>query len=286
MSGINRGKFTAIGLIVGSILAVLISIAVVWWGQSQTAEYQQEANYRTAQEAKDTYNQIRQTCLTLTAIEKANCIAIARREQRAYAREEQDLVAQRQTALWTYITGAAAVFGIGLSIVGVFLVWITFHETRRGTYEAMRSANEAEESRKSFIESERGHVKVNGVRVRLDVDHIDLAFRVENIGKALVEIDGLDRVVTYNPMWANNSGEGPPIPLQVKLQGGSSATVPDSIPSHGTATFFLHGFLRYRTLTLKDCKTHFSYRIDLVENSSPLSFRVSDLGNMWRPSDT
>ncbi|MGF7171522.1 hypothetical protein FHS91_003222 [Sphingobium xanthum] len=54
----------------------------------------------------------------------------ASHERRANERDEQDLVAQKRSALWAYIMGAAAVIGMCLSVVGVYLVYTTFQATR------------------------------------------------------------------------------------------------------------------------------------------------------------
>lgn len=130
----NWGKYVTTGLIaVGIIVAVASAALIVAWGRNQSAEYEREAYDQAREYAAYTNQQIRQTCLGLSPDEKQRCIDKARNEQRADDRAEQDLVAQRQSALWAYIMGASAAIGMMLSVVGVVLVWITFKETRRGT---------------------------------------------------------------------------------------------------------------------------------------------------------
>lgn len=132
MSRGDRGKFSQVGLIAGAIIvAVLLAAALIGWGLSESAEYQRQADNHAAEYAAYTYDKVRKSCPSPITGDQYKCLAEARHEQRDYERNEQDLVAQRQSALWAYIMGAAAVIGVGLSIIGVFLVWTTFQETKR-----------------------------------------------------------------------------------------------------------------------------------------------------------
>ena len=96
----NRSEHTKTGLIAGGILAALIAIAFIGWGLWQSAEYERQANDQTSKYAAYTDQEIRQSCIGPASADKANCIAKARNEQRGNQRNEQDLVAQRQSALW------------------------------------------------------------------------------------------------------------------------------------------------------------------------------------------
>lgn len=134
----GRGKRTKTGLIFGVIVSVVIAALIVGWGLAKSAEYQRKADYQTAEYAAYTYEKVGHECVGLTRVNQAECVAKATNERRANEREEQDLVAQRQSALWAYIMGAAAVIGMGLSVVGVVLVYTTFHETRKANEIATR----------------------------------------------------------------------------------------------------------------------------------------------------
>jgi len=118
-------------LIAGIIIAALLAAAFIGWGLWKTAEYEREAHNQAREYAAYTDEKIRKACLSLPPVYQKDCTAQARHEQRAYERDEKDLVAQRKSALWAYIMGAAAVIGMGLSVIGVFLVWTTFAETKR-----------------------------------------------------------------------------------------------------------------------------------------------------------
>lgn len=131
MSGSDRGDNTKAGLIWGIIAAALFAVAFIGWGLWKTAEYEREASNQAREYTAYTDEKIRKACLGLPPVNQKDCVAEARHEQRAYERDENDLVAQRKSALWAYIMGAAAVIGMGLSVIGVILVWTTFDATRK-----------------------------------------------------------------------------------------------------------------------------------------------------------
>jgi hypothetical protein len=127
----NRGDHTKTGLIAGIIVAALIAVAFISWGLWKAAEYEREASDQAREYAAYTDEKIRKACLSLPPVYQKDCATEARHEQRGNERNEHDLVAQRKSALWAYIMGAAAVIGMGLSVIGVFLVWTTFDATRK-----------------------------------------------------------------------------------------------------------------------------------------------------------
>jgi uncharacterized Tic20 family protein len=130
--GSNRGKYSKAGLIaLAFVVALILGAVFINSGLSRDAVYQRQADANAREYSAYTDQQIRQSCVRLVGDEKANCIAKYRQERRNNERNEQDLVAQRQSANWAYIMGAAAVIGMVLSVIGVVLVWTTFDETRR-----------------------------------------------------------------------------------------------------------------------------------------------------------
>jgi hypothetical protein len=150
-------------LILGGALFVLLAAPFIGWGLSKSAEYQREADYHAAEYARDTYEKVGKSCLRLAPVDKAQCIAEAYHERRANERDEQDLVAQRQSALWAYVMGAAAVIGMWLSAIGVLLVWTTFRATKEANAIALadsaraeRQASEsASETAKALVHAQR-----------------------------------------------------------------------------------------------------------------------------------
>lgn len=130
MSGSNRSDDTKAGLKYGIIVATIFAAVFIWWGLSESAKYDREASYQTGAYAKYTDDKVAETCVQLTPVEKSKCRGDALETQRKNEREEEDLVAQRRSALWANIMGAVAVIGMGLSVIGVMLVRSTFRETK------------------------------------------------------------------------------------------------------------------------------------------------------------
>ena len=103
----------------------------VWWGLSRQGEFEWVAQRESSLQAIYASDHVRNRCLLLARFEKMECAVKSRDEHRAYDTNEQGLVAQKTSALWTMIMGCAAIFGMVVSAVGVYLVWTTFAETRR-----------------------------------------------------------------------------------------------------------------------------------------------------------
>lgn len=141
-NGISRGKRTKIGLIVSLLLALAICASFIGYGLWEGAKYERQANNHSSENAKYTHDKIAQSCIGITRIEAIRCRYDALEAQREYKHNQRDLIAQRQSALWAYIMGAAAVIGIALSAVGVWLVKTTFDETRKANEIALTSVKQ------------------------------------------------------------------------------------------------------------------------------------------------
>lgn len=105
-------------------------------GLLQQAGYKQEAADNAGQYARYAEQKVGEACRGIPGSQLVRCFSEARieseLEKRQYEHDQADLVAQRKAALWTSIMGIAALLGMGLSVVGVVLVWITFRATREG----------------------------------------------------------------------------------------------------------------------------------------------------------
>lgn len=159
MSGSGGVNTTKIGLIAGIIIAVILAAAFIGWGLLETAKYQRQADNNSHNYSEYTRNKIANTCVGLPHLEKTKCSYEATDKQREYRTNQRDLVAQKTSALWAYIMGAAAVIGMGLSVIGVFLVWTTFQEAHRQANIAEMALSEEREARK---QSNRPWVTISG----------------------------------------------------------------------------------------------------------------------------
>jgi hypothetical protein len=128
------------------VVSILISALLIIVFSQRSIRYEREATDRSYDYARDAERQIAVHCRASIAADRANCVNKAVQTAREYQREEQDLAAQKVSAWWTKIMGAAAVAGVILSAFGVFLVWRTFRAAREGnaiSREAMMAENRA-----------------------------------------------------------------------------------------------------------------------------------------------
>lgn len=131
--GIKRDTSNLVKWALAALSAIIV-ISVIGYGLIQQSAYSQSAANRSADYSENAAAQINQACAGVAKLEKPICIEKAATEYRLQARDKQreydDLAAQQTSALWTSIMGIAALIGMGLSAVGVFLVYTTFRETR------------------------------------------------------------------------------------------------------------------------------------------------------------
>jgi hypothetical protein len=80
----------------------------VWWGLSRQGEFEWVAQHESSLQAIYASDHVRNRCLLLARFEKMECAVKSRDEHRAYDTNEQGLVAQKTSALWTMIMGCAA----------------------------------------------------------------------------------------------------------------------------------------------------------------------------------
>lgn len=149
-------------------LALMFAAAIagtwVGWGLWQQAEYEWKAQHQSAEQASYARDYIRDRCLSLARLDKIDCATKARDEHRVYQRDEQDLVAQKTSALWTMIMGWAATFGMVLSAVGVYLVWTTFAETRRSNEIA---SDTAKRQLRAYVAVESATITITGHSIKV-----------------------------------------------------------------------------------------------------------------------
>jgi hypothetical protein len=151
----------------------------------EEARYKEISSYRADHYAQDADEAVKNACISLSGRDKAVCLqekgAEARLQKHDNERNEADLVAQRKSALWTSIMGFAALIGMGLSAIGVYLVWTTFRATRQAN-EIAREAMTADN--RAWVEIVPnytfGDLRYEGEEFRLNTK-----FSVKNIGKSV-----------------------------------------------------------------------------------------------------
>lgn len=164
----RRTILTIAGVATLTFATVGIFSSLTW----HSAALENEATNRSNIHRQNAHNRIEWVCPT--AISQIDCIAETNQAARENEREEQDLAAQKITAWWTKVMGIAALIGMALSAVGVWLIKTTFDETRRGNEIAAAAAG-----------SEYGaSFDIIGGHVRIEAGMIFVRFRVKNTGKS------------------------------------------------------------------------------------------------------
>lgn len=192
MSSSDRDGPTPHRLVISlAILAAVISPFVAF-GLYEEARYKEISSYRADHYAEDADEAVKNACVGVAGREKAICLqekgAEARLQKHDNERNEADLVAQRKSALWTSIMGFAALIGMGLSAIGVYLVWTTFRETRRSAKAAedqlalARTVTAAE--LRPWVEISLWPTKFSATETNFDFDY-ELSFK--NIGQTAAE---------------------------------------------------------------------------------------------------
>jgi hypothetical protein len=275
--GSNRGKHSKARLIALAFVAALILGAMfINSGLSRDAVYQGQANANTREYAAYTDQQIRQSCVRLIGDEKANCIAKYRQESRNNERNEQDLVAQRKSANWAYIMGAAAVVGMVLSVIGVVLVWTTFDETRR----ANLLSKDMQRGRID-IEFESGFGAESGVAIIKITAHNIGGSYVLNCRASVHDAGQIPE--TFVPEFLDGAWH--------TIAGGAEATLATySGHEFRTGPYYLFGIVQYDCIFGDSHQTYFCSRIApnrkaLDHNSSGLVRAIPCKPADW-PKDT
>jgi hypothetical protein len=130
MSGSYWGKVIAVGLVVFGLLTIS-----VWWGMTSFSAYQKEhaddyeqiATYQAG-----TAEQYADGCLkdARDFIAMVKCAITSVDANRETQRSRHDLKAQQEMAEWAFALLLFTAGGFVASLIGIFLVWITFSATR------------------------------------------------------------------------------------------------------------------------------------------------------------
>ena len=148
------------------LMAILVGFGGVVRGLVEQTEYERRAYESSQKYTADTYGPAYDACVGLAGDGQSDCIAKANNEWRENERKEQDLVAQQTTAIWTFLMGLAAIVGVTLSALGIYLVWTTFRETRDANNIAKMTAYRQLRPYVYFdhasFETQKPHVRVVG----------------------------------------------------------------------------------------------------------------------------
>lgn len=131
-----------IGLILGLATAASVGFLLLWV-PAETSQKQIDLHTSENAQVYQGGTFIADECPVIVAAnsETPNCIMAKSEASRNSERSELDLGAQQTMALWTQVMGKAAIIGTCVGIVGLFLLFVTFWETRKAA-SAGRISNE------------------------------------------------------------------------------------------------------------------------------------------------
>lgn len=126
-----RKSFDQVGIIAGIFFCAVVLVLLLSWGIQLQTKSERDSEDRRSDYAASTYTPAKKSCSGKVTPDKYDCLSKAEEAKKENERKERDLIAQETTAGWTFIMSAAALSGVILSVVGIGLVWVTFHETRK-----------------------------------------------------------------------------------------------------------------------------------------------------------
>jgi hypothetical protein len=141
-------------------LAIAASILILA-GIQNAIEYNQ-ATRHTEYYSKQAKDQIALDCGALVGRAFSDCARQINNAAREQQRDEYDLYSQKTMALWTAVMGGMAVVGVFLSVLGVYLIWTTFRETKRTADEAREANRITREGQRPWIDF--SHHEVRGIK--------------------------------------------------------------------------------------------------------------------------
>jgi|GEM_PF-3111326 len=231
----------------------------------QQVAYDQEAQHRIAHYSEYSSEEIANACLGLPSLDQEVCVEKATKradlEQREYERGELDLVAQQKMALWTAIMGIAALIGMALSVIGVWLVWTTFRETRR-------QAQIAQDNLEAYREAERGHLEVHvrsGTKSSTS-DTIAYDTQMHNVGRSSVKVLSIHYDILKKPEPKEIYKGATFEEFNVPADGSSNVSPLIKARADIEKYPFLGGYVLYRCKFGQMHRTHFCYKITPITN--------------------
>ncbi|MXO73556.1 hypothetical protein [Alteraurantiacibacter buctensis] len=246
--------------------------------ENAAAEAQRDRIERASQQVAD-------ACSLVPVPDLAKCIsegsARNSREEDERQRDEHDLIAQQQMALWAEIMGLTALLGMGVSVAGAYLVWRTFSETRR-------QVTIAQENLELMYDAERAILHaVSGTTASLEDGAYEYAaIYIANKGRSpgrLIEV-GADHPQGVDV--PNNSARWTVIP-----PGEQEAVVMFVLPPRN-AVLSANCWIRYRSIGPRIYTSHFKVRVSFLDqpHGSGLVFMggwsIEVIDTQGHPDDT
>ena len=127
----HRSRKLAARIALGAVTAALLVAVVVLVSRFQL-EQERRAHDAATEYARYAQAEIEDTCRRKSEPERSDCARDAIASARQAQTQAHDLYAQQTVALWTTVMSVAAIIGVLLSTIGIYLIYATFQQTVRG----------------------------------------------------------------------------------------------------------------------------------------------------------
>lgn len=139
------------GLIAGIVIVAILAVVTLELALITQREIDNDAARNAAHYAEDAEGDIAAKCSGLSGQALDDCSDEIDNATREHQRGEYDLAAQQTMALWTAVMGGMAVLGVGLSSIGVYLIWQTWAETSRTANAAIAAQQLSTAEKRGFV---------------------------------------------------------------------------------------------------------------------------------------
>lgn len=178
-------------------------------------------------------------------------------------RSVYDLEAQQLMANWTRVMGKAAIIGMAVGILGLFLIFVTFWETRK-------AANLSRDTFNAYMDIERAIVEVsagNALYLENGCDgRISFFISGRNVGRSGA------RILEFGLVFEPDGGLAKDIPtasVEIEIHPTQQKTLwQGESPKPLIETPFAKGVVIYKSGFRREHKSYFCFRIECKEPQS------------------
>jgi hypothetical protein len=251
MSDSNRLRNYMLGFLAGLTLASVVGYS--FWTAASKLENQiaLQTQKEAAQYADPAYVGVECETAAAPPSSRDNCITAEQEAANEAERNSYDLEAQQTVAVWTRVMGKAAIVGMGVGILSLFLIFVTFWETRKAA-DAGREANAIAK------DQQRARIVVSARLEARNLAESQIVLSCENLGLSPALNVRCGTMIDLDPPKYPPKIEEFGHSRTVKAGGVEDLAVMDGHVVHGTIV----GFIKYDTLFAKDRRTFICLRFE------------------------
>lgn len=265
-----RGYRSAIATLAGLAIVAISLFFLISDLSTVDSAYRHSAADASIKYKGDADAYVKERCVTSAGLREDDCAPKADEAAREGQRKEQDLAAQNITAWWTKVMGVAALIGMALSAVGVWLVKTTFDETRKANEIAAKFQRAVIVPKLNIVDSsERTYV------CSVEAENVGASPAVDVYVSAIVS-----QQIPQHP--DNNSDFGGRWVVKPGESQFLAAFHSDDGSEDGK---FVFGSIRYKTLLGSTHYTHFCFQIMRSRIHPYISAPASRIGVESVPSN-